>query len=102
MQHFQLPSLLLNAGGPESMLCVVSVEGGPGTLETVRDSLRAGTPVVLVAGFGRVTDLLAFAVRRTRAALPALPLGHSSHKCAINSCRLSEYVLVQGTTNGYM
>ena len=67
------------------MLCVVSVEGGPGTLETVRDSLRAGTPVVLVAGFGRVTDLLAFAVRRTRDALPALPLGHSKHKFATHS-----------------
>lgn len=44
------------------MLCVVSVEGGPGTLQTIRDSLRAGTPVVLVDGFGRVTDLLAWAL----------------------------------------
>ena len=50
----------------EPKLCLVSVEGGPGTLETVRDSLRAGTPVVLVDGSGRATNILAFAVRHTR------------------------------------
>ena len=61
--------------GNNPMLCVVSVEGGPGTLKTVHDSLDAGTPVVLVAGSGRVTDVLAFAVRHTRPALPALTLG---------------------------
>ena len=44
------------------MLCVVSVEGGPGTLQTIRDSLRNGTPVVLVDGFGRVTDILVWAL----------------------------------------
>lgn len=34
------------------MLCLVSVEGGPGTLQTILDSLRNSTPVVLVDGFG--------------------------------------------------
>lgn len=43
------------------MLLVLSLEGGKGTLKTIRDSLKNGTPVVLVTGFGRATDLLAFA-----------------------------------------
>lgn len=56
------------AEGEQSMLCVVSVEGGPGTLQTIRHSLRNGTPVVLVDGFGRVTDLLVWALRYSTAA----------------------------------
>ena len=62
------------------MQCVVSVEGGPGTLETVRNSLRRQTPVVLAAGFGRVTDLLAFAVLHTDTDLPASPLSSTSYR----------------------
>lgn len=49
------------------MLLVLSVGGGKGTLETIRDSLQRSTPVVLARGFGRATDLLDFAIRSTNA-----------------------------------
>ena len=41
-------------------LCVGSVEGGPDTLQTVRDLVSAGTPVVLVASSGGVSELPTF------------------------------------------
>lgn len=60
------------------MLLVVSVEGGPGTLQTILDSLRHSTPVVLVVGFGRVTDALAFALERSDAPTAVALEGTSS------------------------
>lgn len=48
------------------MLLVLSIAGGKGTLETIRDSLKSSTPVVLVTGFGRATDLLEFAIQVTK------------------------------------
>ena len=43
----------------------MSVEGGAGTLNYIRNCLERNTPVVLVVGFGRATDALAFAVARS-------------------------------------
>ena len=60
------------------MRYVVSVGGGPDTLQTVRDALVAGTVVVLVAGYGGVTDILAFAVRHTCPAPQAPSLASDS------------------------
>lgn len=57
--------MLLNKANGRTMLLVLSIAGGKGTLETIRDSLNNGTPVVLVTGFGRATDLLEFAIQNT-------------------------------------
>ncbi|XP_077993758.1 transient receptor potential cation channel subfamily M member 2-like isoform X2 [Glandiceps talaboti] len=46
-------------------VCLV-LEGGPGTLETVRSAIYNNTPVVIVAGSGRAADLLTWAVRNVR------------------------------------
>ncbi|XP_077993759.1 transient receptor potential cation channel subfamily M member 2-like [Glandiceps talaboti] len=46
-------------------VCLV-LEGGPGTLETVRSAIYNDTPVVIVAGSGRAADLLTWAVRNIR------------------------------------
>ena len=40
--------------------CCVGLEGGKGTLQTILDSLKQNTPVVLINGCGRAVDLLAF------------------------------------------
>lgn len=64
------------------MICVVALGGTKGTLNMVLNSLRNGTPVVLVTGIGFYpTDILAFAVRRTRPTLPAKPLEESGPGC---------------------
>lgn len=42
-------------------MCCVVMEGGPGTLDTAREAVLHGTPVVLVKHSGRVADLLVFA-----------------------------------------
>ena len=45
------------------MLLTLSVGGGLDTLETIYDSFRRNNPVVLVTGFGGVTDLLSLQFR---------------------------------------
>ena len=37
------------------------LEGGPGTLETVHQSIKNNTPAVIVKGSGRAADILAYA-----------------------------------------
>ena len=43
------------------IVCVM-VEGGPGTIDTVRSALINGTPCVVIEGSGRAADVLAYAV----------------------------------------
>jgi hypothetical protein len=57
--------------GPAPSLTVV-VNGGPITVEDVRQSLAAGRPVLLVAGTGRLADALTAAVRTPADAAPGL------------------------------
>ena len=65
-----------------AMLLVVSVEGGPGTLQTILDSLQHSTPVVLAVGFGRATDALAFALERSNSFSTAIALEGTSSRYA--------------------
>lgn len=46
-------------------VCLV-LEGGPGTLETVKSAIQSGTPAVIVEGSGRAADILAFAYNNSR------------------------------------
>ena len=39
------------------------VEGGPGTIDTVRQALKNNTPCVVIDGSGRAADVLAYAVK---------------------------------------
>eukprot|EP00054_Salpingoeca_dolichothecata_P012515 m.69394 g.69394 ORF g.69394 m.69394 type:complete len:1427 (-) comp19982_c0_seq1:42-4322(-) len=41
----------------------IVVQGGPGTIETVRKAVEAKTPVVVIEGTGKAADLLAYAYR---------------------------------------
>ena len=49
-------------GTPVPIVCVM-VEGGPGTIDTVRHALLNGTPCVIIDGSGRGADVLAYAVK---------------------------------------
>ena len=42
------------------------MEGGPGTLETVKSAIQSGTPAVIVDGSGRAADILAYAYNNSR------------------------------------
>ncbi|XP_077993262.1 transient receptor potential cation channel subfamily M member 2-like [Glandiceps talaboti] len=42
----------------------LALEGGPGTIETVKSALSKKIPVVIVAGSGRAADVLAWAVKQ--------------------------------------
>ena len=46
-------------------LVLLVVEGGYNTLKTVRDSVKSGCPIVVVAGSGRAADYIAEAFRLT-------------------------------------
>ena len=46
-------------------VCLV-LEGGPGTLETVKSAIQSGTPAVIVDGSGRAADILAYAYNNSR------------------------------------
>lgn len=46
---------------------MVSVEGGVRTIHYICNCLKRNTPVVLVGGFGRATDALAFALAHSNA-----------------------------------
>ncbi|XP_064643438.1 transient receptor potential cation channel subfamily M member-like 2 isoform X2 [Lineus longissimus] len=48
------------------IVCVV-LEGGPGTLETVKSAVENGTPAVIVRGSGRAADILGYAFANSRA-----------------------------------
>ncbi|CAH1797575.1 unnamed protein product [Owenia fusiformis] len=50
---------------PVPLVCVV-VEGGPGTLETVKCAMEQGSPVVIIEGSGRAADILAYAYSECR------------------------------------
>ena len=43
------------------IVCIM-VEGGPGTIDTVENALKNGTPCVVIEGSGRAADVLAYAV----------------------------------------
>ncbi|CAH1774148.1 unnamed protein product [Owenia fusiformis] len=47
------------------IVCVV-LEGGPGTLETVKSAMQNNTPAVIVEGSGRAADILAYAYSKTK------------------------------------
>lgn len=47
------------------VVCVV-LEGGPGTLETVKSAIQNGTPSVIVEGSGRAADILAYAYNNSK------------------------------------
>ena len=49
-------------GTPVPIVCVM-VEGGPGTIDTVRHALLNGTPCVIIDGSGRAADVLAYATK---------------------------------------
>ena len=49
-------------GTPVPIVCVM-VEGGPGTIDTVRHALMNETPCVIIDGSGRGADVLAYAVK---------------------------------------
>ena len=46
-------------------VCLV-LEGGPGTLETVKSAIQSGTPAVIVDGSGRAADILAYTYNNSR------------------------------------
>ncbi|KAK3787677.1 hypothetical protein RRG08_031907 [Elysia crispata] len=42
-------------------VCLLVLEGGPGSLETVYSALSSGTPTVVIKGSGKTADILAYA-----------------------------------------
>ena len=50
---------------------VLVVEGGPGTLSTVKHAIKARTPVLILEGSGRCADVLAYAWRFLHDASPS-------------------------------
>nr|KAI8744050.1 transient receptor potential cation channel subfamily M member 2-like [Biomphalaria glabrata] len=47
-------------------VCLLVLEGGPGTLETVYSALKSTTPTVVIKGSGKTADILAYAYQNTK------------------------------------
>lgn len=47
-------------------IVLLVLEGGPGTLETVHQSIQNNTPSVIVKGSGRAADILAYAYQNAK------------------------------------
>ncbi|XP_035828049.1 transient receptor potential cation channel subfamily M member-like 2 isoform X2 [Aplysia californica] len=47
-------------------VCLLVLEGGPGTLQTVHSSLMSATPTVVIKGSGKTADILAYAYQNAR------------------------------------
>ncbi|CAG5118818.1 unnamed protein product, partial [Candidula unifasciata] len=47
-------------------ICLLVLEGGPGTLQTVHLALNSGTPTVVIKGSGKTADILAYAYQNAR------------------------------------
>jgi hypothetical protein len=44
---------------PQIPVVCVCLQGGPGSIQTVHDAVKHGTPALLVRGSGKAADLLA-------------------------------------------
>lgn len=55
----------IDGDGPVPVVTVL-VNGGTGSLNTVKETLNNGLPVVVVNRSGRAADILAFAVKTSR------------------------------------
>ncbi|CAL1536039.1 unnamed protein product, partial [Lymnaea stagnalis] len=47
-------------------VCLLVLEGGPGTLETVFSAINSKTPTVVIKGSGKTADILAYAYQNTK------------------------------------
>ena len=47
-------------------VCLLVLEGGPGTLETVHSAIASNTPTVSIKGSGKCADIIAFAYQNAR------------------------------------
>ncbi|XP_041372305.1 transient receptor potential cation channel subfamily M member-like 2 [Gigantopelta aegis] len=47
-------------------VCMLVLEGGPGTLETCSSAVAKGTPAVIIKGSGRAADILAYAYQNSK------------------------------------
>ena len=47
-------------------IVLLVLEGGIGTLETVREAIQRNTPAVIVKGSGRAADILAYAYQNAK------------------------------------
>ncbi|KAH9505775.1 Transient receptor putative cation channel sub M member 2 [Bulinus truncatus] len=47
-------------------VCLLVLEGGPGTLETVVSAIKSTTPTVVIKGSGKTADILAYAYQNSK------------------------------------
>ncbi|KAL8563213.1 hypothetical protein ACOMHN_053960 [Nucella lapillus] len=62
----EISKMTANVGGGDAVpvpVCLLVLEGGPGTLETVMKSIEKKTPAIVIKGSGKCADLLAYAAQ---------------------------------------
>ncbi|XP_059152108.1 transient receptor potential cation channel subfamily M member-like 2 isoform X2 [Physella acuta] len=47
-------------------VCLLVLEGGPGTLETVNSAISSNTPTIIIKGSGKTADILAYAYQNSK------------------------------------